>query len=83
MPLTFRSVQVGIIQPTDNIDSQCLVEWAGGKKDRYDIGRSDRFELVHLEVSPTSGAPVVGSYYPDQRGLRRGSSAWRGGGTAG
>lgn len=37
----------------------CRVAWASGLELTYDTGRGNRFQLVHVEVSSTSGAPVV------------------------
>ncbi len=50
------------------------MQWEGGLSWKYDIGTGGRFELVHLEVSPTSGAPVVRDWP-----LHTGMSKWRGG----
>ncbi len=51
--------QVGVIQPGPFRGDTCLVEWASGRQEECCTGKAKRFQLVHLEVSPTSGAPVV------------------------
>ncbi len=69
-------MQIGVICPSHDLGDTCDVEWPHGYRKKYDTGRASRFELVHLEVSPTSGAPVVagdcwasaGSSYEQQRG---------------
>ncbi len=49
-----------MLQPSPDMGDTCLVEWASGSQGVYATGKDDRFELVHLETSRTSGAPVVG-----------------------
>ncbi len=85
-------VQVGVLQPSPDMGDTCLVEWASGSQGVYDTGRGKvtyvrgvkveevygRFELVHLEVSPTSGAPVVGSDWADANTHNPGELLWGG-----
>ncbi len=49
-----------MLQPSPDMGDTCLVEWASGRQGTYDTGNDGRFELVHLEMSRTSGASVVG-----------------------
>ncbi len=58
------AAQVGVIQPSYGMGDTCRVMWNSGWEGEYDTGRGDRFKLVHVEVSPTSGAPVVGDWTP-------------------
>ncbi len=51
--------QVGVLQPSPDMGETCLVEWPDGHQAVYATGKRGRYQLVHLEVSPTSGAPVV------------------------
>ncbi len=55
--------QVGVLQPSPDMGYTCLVEWASGSQGVYETGWRDLYELVHLEMSWTSGAPVVGQYW--------------------
>ncbi len=48
-----------MLQPSRGLGDTCVVEWASGRQAEYDTGRGNRFQLVHLEMSLTSGAPVV------------------------
>ncbi len=68
-------MQVGVIVQVTGPGDTCLVEWEGGARRKYNTGakvkgkgkvkvkgkvkRKGSFQLVHLELSPTSGAPVV------------------------
>ncbi len=58
-------MQVGVIQPHVELfgEDSCVVEWGNSRTAVYGIGFDDGFELVHLETSPTSGAPVVGKFW--------------------
>ncbi len=65
MPCLPNGAQVGVIQPHVELlgEDKCLVEWSSSRTAVYGIGFNDGFELVHLETSPTSGAPVVGKFW--------------------
>ncbi len=56
-----------MLQPSRGLGDTCVVEWASGRQAEYDTGRGNRFQLVHLEMSLTSGAPVVGSIKAEER----------------
>ncbi len=58
------ATQVGVIRPSYGMGDKCLVMWGSGWEEEYCTGKGNCFELVHLEVSPTSGAPVVGEWTP-------------------
>ncbi len=54
-----------MLQPSPDMGDTCLVEWASAIQRVYETGWGDRFELVHMETSRTSGAPVVGEDWTD------------------
>ncbi len=70
--------QVGVLQPSPDMGDTCLVEWASGSQRVYETGWLNRFELVHLEVSPTSGAPVVRSDWTGMKNIPRALLLWDG-----
>ncbi len=67
-----------MLQPSPDMGDTCLVEWASGSQRVYETGWGDRFELVHLETSRTSGAPVMGSDWTDIK-VRQNALLWEGG----
>ncbi len=62
------AAQVGVLHPSYNMGDTCHVEWRGGWVEELSTGQGDRFELVHVEVSPTSGAPVVADCWSGKAG---------------
>ncbi len=64
-PNHHTALQVGVLRATPDMSGlgrAWVVEWASGSQGVYETGWGGRFELVHLETSRTSGAPVVGRY---------------------
>ncbi len=59
-----------MLQPSPDMGDTCLVEWASGSQGTYETGWGGRFELVHLEMSRTSGAPVVGEDWTGMKARR-------------
>ncbi len=56
-----------MVQPSLGLGDTCVVEWASGRQAEYDTGRGSRFQLVHLEMSCTSGAPVARGIKAEER----------------
>ncbi len=66
-----------MLQPSPDMGDTCLVEWASGSQRVYETGNDGRFELVHLEMSKNSGAPVVGEDWTGME-LKRHELLWDG-----
>ncbi len=78
LPIGCMHAQVGVLQPSPGMGDMCLVEWASGRQGWYDTGNDGRFELVHLETTWTSGAPVVGQYWADAKAHNPRELLWGG-----